>query len=127
MPIYEFESVEDMFDAMARDQEAADKVAETHHIKVEDLKHGDYFISPRPEAGVVVFGEVWEHSEKYPEDNEVIQDARSRNYVYGRCYSAIVPEGEIGSTHITRVHAKIDRAVFERAKANGFRHLDPVD
>jgi hypothetical protein len=127
MPIYEFDSVEDLFAAMEADQKAADEAAKTHHLKVEDFKHGDYFASPRPDFGVVIFGEVWEYCEKYPEDNESIQEARQRGYLYGRCFSPICPEGEIGSTHITNVSAKVSAEVFERAKANGFRHLDPVD
>jgi len=121
MTIRAFSSLDEMFAALDADQEVATEVAKTHPVKIEDLRHGDFFASPRPDHGVVVYGEVWEHSEDYPEDNEHIQESRDGGYVYGRCYSPIVPEGEIGSTHITRVGAKITAEEFEAAKANGFR------
>jgi hypothetical protein len=109
-----------MFDAMRQDQEAADEKAKTHHMGVADLKHGDCFVSPEPMLGVVVFGEVIEHDDKYPEDNEHIRDARLRGYVYARCYSQMCPEGELGDKHITTIQAKISREDFDRAKANGW-------
>lgn len=122
-----FGSVEELFYELRRDQEAADEKAKTHHLGVADLKHGDCFVSPRPDFGVVVFGEVIEHDDKYPEDNEHIRDARLRGYVYARCYSPLCVEGELGDTHITMIEAKVSREVFERAKANGWRHTEAVD
>jgi len=120
-----YDSIEEMQNAMCKDQEAANEAAKTHHLKVEDFGHGDYFASARPDHGCVVFGEVWTHSEKYPEDDEHIAGSRMRGYLYGRCYSVKCVEGEIGSTHITRVSTKISKEVFERARANGWRSLDP--
>ena len=127
MKIREFDSVEELFDEMRRDQEAADERAKTHHLGVADLKHGDCFIVPRPDIGVVIFGEVIEHDDKYPEDNESIQESRLRGYVYARCYSPLCVEGELGDTHITRIQAKISRNDFDHAKANGWRHMEMMD
>lgn len=124
--IYTFDSMEDLLASLRKDQEAADERAKTHPVKIEDLKHGDICVSPRPDFGVTVFGEVWEYSEKYPEDNPTIQQSRRRGYIYGRFYSALCPEGEVGSTHITTIVGTVPREVFERAKANGFRHLEPL-
>lgn len=125
--IYAYDSIEELFEALKKDTEVANEQAKTHPVKVEDLKHGEIFVSPRPDFGIVVFGQVWEHSEEYPEDNESIRDSRARGYVFARCFSALCPEGELGSTHITMITGKVSAKVFERAKANGFRHLDPSD
>lgn len=125
--IHVYDSTEEMFEELRKDQEAADEAAKTHHLKVEDFEHGDFFASVRPDHGCVVFGEVWTRCEKYPADTRVIRASRKRGYLYGHCYSTECVEGEIGSTHITRVSAKISREVFKRAKANGWRHLQPSD
>ncbi len=125
--IHVYGSTEEMLEELRKDQEKAAEAAKTHHLKVEDFGHGDFFASVRPDHNCVVFGEVQTHSEKYPEDTPAIQESRARGYLYGYCYSVLCVEGEIGSTHITRVSAKISREVFERAKANGWRHLQPSD
>ncbi len=107
---------------MRKDQEVADEAAKTHPIQVEDFKHGDCLLSLRPELGITIFGEVATYSEKYPEDNESITDGMTQGYLYGRCFSQLCPDGELGSIHITRVSAKISREDFERAKANRWRN-----
>lgn len=125
--IYAFDSMEEMFDAMRQDQEAADEKAKTHHLGVADLKHGDCFVSPEPLLGCLVFGEVIEHCDEYPEDNESIREGRLRGYIYARCYSPMCADGELGDKHITTIQAKVPREVFDRAKANGWRHTEAVD
>jgi len=108
-------------------QEVARTRARAHHIKVEDLKHGDHFICVREDLGFVIFGEVIEHFDEYPEEAEKIAEFRARGYVFGRCYSELCPQGELGDTHLTTISVKVSRAVFERAKANGWRHLVPCN
>lgn len=120
-----FDSEKELFDYLEEQAAEGAKLAKTWPIKVEDFGHGDHFISMRPDHDCVIFGTVWTRCEEYPEDDEVIADSRSRGYLYGDCFSILCVDGEIGSTHITRVNAKISKAVFERAKANGWRHLRP--
>lgn len=122
MTIYSFDSLEDMFAFMQRDQEIAERARKDHPIKVEDLKHGDHFFSVRPDLDVVIFGHVIETTE-YEEDNESIQANRSRGYIFAKCYSPLCTEGELGDIHVTNVSGKISEAEFLRAKANGFRHV----
>ena len=93
---------------------------------MEDLRHGDFFASPRPDFGIVIFGKVLEHT-KYPEDSESIRRGRARGYVYCMAYSPLCVEGEFGDIHITRIAVKIPSELFERARANGWRHLEASD
>jgi len=118
----EFASLEEMFADIAARVEAGKKAAENHPIKVKDLRHGDHFAYHHPVHDIYIFGEVIETTE-YPEDNESIASARANGFVYGRCYSVLCPEGEFGDTHVTYITHKIDKSMFERARANGFHHL----
>lgn len=120
MTLYSFDSLEDMFAFMQRDQEIAARAQKTHPIKVDDLKHGDYFFSVRPDLDVVILGHVIETTE-YEEDNESIQENRKRGYVFSKCYSPLCVEGELGDIHVTNVSGKLSEAEFLTAKTNGFR------
>lgn len=122
-----FDSEKELLEYLEHQKALNAEQAKDWPIKVEDFEHGDYFVSIRTDFDCVIFGVVQTHSETYPEDNEVIQSKRARGYLYGYCYSTLIVEGEIGSTHITQVNAKISKAVFERAKANGWRHLKASD
>lgn len=88
-------------------------------MKISNLKHGDYFVSLRPDFGLVIFCEVMEHT-SYPEDDESIAEGRSRGYVFGKCYSIACTDGELGSTHISNISFKLSKKLFERARARGF-------
>ncbi len=121
MTIRSFNTDEELFDAMKADERAAQEAMKAYPIKVEDLRHGDFFVSVRPDLGIVILGRVIETTE-YPEDNENIIEMRQRGYVFGECFSAICTYGEVGDTHVTRIHGKISQGLFERMKANGFRH-----
>lgn len=125
MPIIRtFDSTDDLFDFLEASNKHNQEAMKDHPIKVEDLRHGDFVVSLRPDQGVVIFGEVVETT-KYEEDNEGIQESRTRGWIFGRYYSEVCTEGEFGDTHVTRINAKISKEVFDRAKANGFRHLRP--
>jgi hypothetical protein len=118
----EFESLEEMFADIASRVEAGKKAAEDHPIKVKDLRHGECFAYHHPVHDIHIFGEVVEKTE-YPEDDKIIESARENGFVFGRCYSVMCPEGELGDTHITYITHKISRSLFDRARANGFHHL----
>lgn len=120
-----FDSDEELFEHLDKQAAEGAKLAEDWPVKVEDFQHGDHFVSVRPDHGCVIYGTVWTRCEKYPEDDEVIANSMRRGFLYGDCFSTLCVEGEIGATHITNVNAKISEAVFERAKANGWRHLRP--
>lgn len=121
MSIRTFDTDEELFAAMEADEATAQKAMEKHHIKVEDLRHGDFFASVRPDLGLIIFGRVIETTE-YPEDNESIIESRRRGYIFGECFSVLCTYGEVGDTHVTMIHGKISPELFERVKTNGFRH-----
>lgn len=119
-----FKDLDEMFAFIEEQGHELQQAMADHPVKVADLRHGDFFVSVRPDFGVVIFGEVVEKTD-YPEDDESIAQARTRGWVFARCYSPMCVEGEFGDTHVTNIHAKITKAVFERAQVNGFRHLNP--
>ncbi len=93
--------------------------ANMKRLSADDLRHGDYFVSLRPDFGLVIYCEVIERT-RYPEDDAVIADGRSRGYIFGRCYSVAETQGELGSTHISRINKKISKQSFDAAKVVGF-------
>lgn len=121
MKVVAFESFEDLAKYISSNEEAAKLAAGQRDGLLKALTHGTYFVSVLPEEQLVIFGKV-EQSE-YPEDDAGIAESRNRGYIFGRCYSVACPEGELGDTHITNVTTKISEAVFNRAKANGWRHV----
>lgn len=143
MTIQSFDSISEMLDFLAGADNAAVEAMKTHPIKVDDLQDGDYFVSIRSDIGIMIFGrvvgfvprdpvdlygytdeEIAEIEAEDAEERKQMDLNRTRGYIFGKCHSMLCPDGELGDTHVTRIHHKIDRAAFERAKANGFRHMD---
>jgi hypothetical protein len=121
--IKQYDTIEDMFKDLEDRIAAGKKAAVEHPIKVEDLHHGDFFAYVHPIHRIPIFGEVLE----YPDEEGDIREARDNGYIFARCFSAVRPSGELGDTHITHITHKIPKIVFDRAKANGFRHLDSLN
>jgi hypothetical protein len=124
MTVKFFDSVDDMFDHVEREQERGLELAKKHPVKIENLRHGDCFVSIRKDLGVAIFGVVIETSEQYPEDNESIAESRANGFVFAKCASPLCVEGELRDIHITRINGKIEKDLFDRAKANGWRHVE---
>ena len=62
---------------------------------------------------LTIFG--YEDDSPYEEDHENLDDATERGYIFGEWFSAACPEGELGSTHISRLH-EITKHQFEAAQ-----------
>lgn len=138
--VVEFDKLDDLLEHMAKSEQAAIDAMESHPIKVSELQEGDYFLSARPDMGIVIYGQVVleynygplpEDPEEAVEaeaerafDRQSMIESRSRGYIFGRHFSVNCKEGELGETHITQIHMKLLPEVFERARANGFRHLN---
>jgi hypothetical protein len=108
---------------------------------VAEFQDGDYFMNFA--EGILIFGQV-EKEAPVPPDLEVLaslppedaedlmiefqgevemyEELHKGGYLFGTCYSVMCPDGEMGSTHVLNVTVKIDKAMFDRAKANGWRH-----
>jgi hypothetical protein len=94
----------------------------------------DCFI--REDTPVPVYGVIVDDStsgEAPPEDpDDIIEweaeqedlraesaDSKSRGYLFGKCYSQMCSNGELGYTHVSRV-SKITRVEFEEAQKKGW-------
>lgn len=76
------------------------------------LKKGDRFFYYSAEAEVVIWGEVLEDQ----------TDPEMFGYRFCRCYSPIVPTGEMGDVHVSVIHRVVSSDVFEMARATGWPH-----
>lgn len=113
---------------------------------VAEFQDGDYFLNFA--EGILIFGQVAKeapvppdpdvlaslHSadaedlmQEFQNEVEMYEELNKGGYLFGTCYSVMCPEGEMGSTHVLNVTVKIDKATFDRAKANGWRHLGVVN
>ena len=123
----EFSELEAYLEGLAKLDEEALIASQ---IKPDDFKEGEYFVSVRPDFDVIIFGEIVHPHlprNQYGDDGEyeyevkAEEDSRARGYVFARCYSVMCIDGELGHTHVGVINGKIDPALFERAKANGWR------
>jgi len=126
MKFRSFDKDEDVVAYLGGMAEEAREIAVDMQEEIAALTHGTFFVSIRKDLGIVIYGKVIEHS-KYPEDDEGIAESRKNGYIFGKCYSVMCTYGELGSTHVSRITGIIPEAVFNTAKANGFRHATPSD
>jgi hypothetical protein len=126
MKVLSFESFEDLANYISSNEETAKVVAGQKEGLLKVLTHGTYFASIRPDLELVIFGEVLEHT-KYPEDTAGILARRVNGYIFGRCYSVLCHDGELGDTHVGNITCKITKQVFDRARANGWRHIQDTN
>lgn len=97
MSIHEFDNVDEIFEFIRK---AEDEYLEDHTIP--PILPGTYWLCVTHLAeGLVIFG-ISKDSE-YEEDEEPIEDARKRGYIFGEWFSEVCPypdHGEWGSNHI---------------------------
>lgn len=130
-----FESLEDLFNAMHRDVDAANsRVTDEQRA----IGYGDYFIriwEGNPFMGpghLTIYGHVTPRDTFMKEEKELgagddelswtmhsHDDSYRRGFRFGWHYSVVEPDGELGSTHISTMK-KITREEFEAAKARGW-------
>ena len=132
--------------ALVRNQERRPDDAKSVAEMMTEFKDGDYFVSLG--GGLTIWGQVSKEApvrpsnevlaslskdqrdellDDYAAEVEMYESLEEGGYLFGNCYSVMCPEGEMGSTHVTMVTAKVDEATFLRAKINGWRHVDPTN
>ena len=108
MPIEEFDDLEDLFEQMRRNQQAADS-------KVEDwqrqIKPRDYFRRYSPH-GFYIYGEVLDEAES--------REPGLENYRLIRGYSLACHNGEMGDIHVSTVEKILTEEEFEEARRRGW-------
>lgn len=108
---YEYGSVAEAYAHMRlMEEQANERVVEEQR----QITWGSHFLRVLYTSPVVIFGHVW------PEDDILLGEQRAgasleeaettlrtlrasheRGYRFGRCYSIVEPEGELGDTHIS--------------------------
>lgn len=130
MEFQAFDSVDEMFTAMHDAEEAANARATAAQ---KQITWGDYFVNPQHQQdGFLIFGEIYtlEHAEQKERElgaseEEIrqstvdLEERYARGYRYGRHYSTVVPEGELGSTHVS-VMMRTTKEIFEVARSCGW-------
>jgi len=102
----EFDSFEEMMEAIERAREEADARVQDWQ---REIKVGDYFEKDTP-YGFNIYGEVLE------EYNE----PRMKNFRFCKCYSIACPEGELGDVHVSTIKRKMTKDEFEEMKRRGW-------
>lgn len=116
-----FGSAEELFDELARMEDEAVRVYSDSPEWKKSLKAGDYFVRVCPYEGLTIYGQCIDS--KYPEDQESIEEGRTRGYQFSRCYSVLCPEGELGDTHVSHMSAKLTKEQFEQARDAGWPNI----
>lgn len=115
-----------------REQEAVAmlRITDAQRGLIEDVDTPRFWARPYPEGDCIIFGEAWSREQAIASEVRCgadrdeaehtqtgLDDSRKRGYLFGRCYSLIEPDGEIGSTHAVDV-VPVSEDVFELARAN---------
>lgn len=105
-----------------------EQVKKHNDSKVEDWQRdtdvGDKFVYVA--ANIFIYGEILQNTKE--EFDESVDDlvekqvpyTKTDTYRFTRCSSVIVPEGELGTVHISHFIVKLDQKEFELAKAYGW-------
>ena len=76
------------------------------------IKRGQYFINFRYGRELPIFGEVLDIDDNEP---------HMRQYRLTKAYSVACEWGEIGDTHVSEMHALIDKELFDYYKEYGWK------
>jgi len=125
MGIEVFNSYEELCASVNTDRERADADVRASQTAI---KVGDFVI--RSEEGLLIYSEIMDpvEAERAAGANEgeieymraTYAQEHMRNYRFGRHFSEVCPEGEIGDLHIVSVAAILTREAFEEFKAQGW-------
>lgn len=127
MEIYEFNDIEEAIAAMQQAEEAANELvtpeqaaitwgsywARWHEIYGQRLALFGYVMT-REEARSSSLAAGADEEEAQWEDERLVE-AHERGYRYGRVHSVIVPEGELGSTHVSTMFRELTAEQFRQA------------
>jgi hypothetical protein len=139
-----FDSLEELFSSMQAREATANANLSRGQVRLRDEVDATHYVVMYSQ-GVVIFGVVPPLSEVIAEEHGLIrqiadeQDAslsreeqaemesaavrltssRRRGYLFGRWFSVVEPDGELGSNHVSNV-ISIGRDAFEQAKAEGW-------
>lgn len=106
--IKEFDSIEEMQDYLAECAANARKWSEKYHAEQVIEMYNYYLLY---EHGLVIVGEKqspllpreeYDSEEEYLWEKESAEEDLKSGYIWGKWYSIIMPEGELGTNHLSR-------------------------
>ncbi len=103
MSIHSFDNLDDMFEQMRKDQEAADSGVQRWQATI---KPGDYVARSGP--GFLIYSEILADPEP--------REAGLENYRFTRSYSVFCPTGELGDIHVSTVERVLSEKQFQQVK-----------
>jgi hypothetical protein len=122
-----FDDIDDMLAVMTEAQTRADEAANDYQ---KTAKIGDCYVRFEPALGIMIYGELLDPIEGEREagaDEDEIEYARQmysqphmENYRFGRHYSEMCPNGELGDVHVCSIMQVVSREQFNLAKALGW-------
>lgn len=142
MEIREYDSMDAAFKDMAAEEDRGNRDLAAAQRMVTWGDHWVRFYQPSPGAQLVtIWSRVWTEdeiikgewasgAESQAEIDETMAGIRNRHirgYMFGRCFSTIEPEGELGDTHRYNLWP-ITQALYEAAQAVQWDHraLNPL-
>jgi len=122
-----FDTTEELFAVLDRNRQAADGACTPAQMA---LKPGDYYVRFLPEDDLVVYGEI---IDPVASDQEYGADADELAYLkelysaphmqgirFGRHYSVMCVEGELGDMHVVTAHVRLSLEAFNWFKEREF-------
>lgn len=132
MTFIPFDDFDEMIAALKRGTDRANQLATPEQ---KAITYGDYWMREWDTGYgevIQIFGYILTEEEIYsdpvydgidPEEiaweKENMRANYENGYRFGRAYSVVCPEGELGDTHVYDM-IKIDKETFEAAKENGW-------
>lgn len=125
-----FDDIDSLIEFLGNSHDAATAATTPEQQKVGE---GDFW--KRNVGGLQIFGYVFNRmdmrdaaldagcsSDEADEEVAHIVQQLENGYLFGRCYSVVVPEGELGSTHRSQV-TQITQQEFESAREKGWHDV----
>ncbi len=124
-------------DALAQMREGRQRADETVQPWQSRLAVGDYFVKLDQRSGLTIYGEILNPVAKLPPDptpeeqfehdgeRDLWASRSMRNVRFARCYSEVVPDGEVGNIHVSTVALKLQPVDFQAAMLDGWPNLLP--
>jgi hypothetical protein len=134
-----YDTLEEALKDMGEAEDAANKRLLTAQRAMIDCKDDQYFVNIAVNMKeLFIAGEAWssdradreelaayhvndvselgdEERSEFNHSRKMMRDSRSRGYIFGRGYSVIEPDGELGSTHVANMWP-ISKAAFDEAR-----------
>jgi hypothetical protein len=123
MSIQSFSSFNELLESMNNDSQEADAFMAPWQ---RDITPNMYFLKYMPEMKVCIYGKVLDPAdvsevedederEDILSDAEIYSEPHMKGYRFTECYSELVPDGELGDTHVSTMTMLLSKEQFNLA------------